>query len=214
MNLRCWNNKEEQKKPRECRNTGSNSYKDSGRTEQKRENKDSFRNRWFSNTDKEYAWPFNNLNITQKPELSNIKSENPGEQQNSFNLDNNELWSKTINEQNISLNKSNYLTYDKKVKAFKHLQPNNSIGEVQSAPKMSQKDDNCKVLSPSPHVSQRSFQNMTNYVKNTFRKSKPGTRKNSYYTYSSHRKNDPFANFNPKYAEKSKTNRRKSKLLD
>ena len=49
---------------------------------------------------------------------------------------------------------------------------------------------------PSSHskVSQDSFKKMTNYVKNTFRKGKVSGRKNSHYSYSSHRRKDPLSN--------------------
>lgn len=50
------------------------------------------------------------------------------------------------------------------------------------------------VISPQPQISKESFSKMNNYVKNTFRKWKHSERKNSHYSYSSHRRKDSFSN--------------------
>ena len=48
---------------------------------------------------------------------------------------------------------------------------------------------NSQILSPPPNISMKSFNNMTNYVKNTFRNQKQGSeRKDSFQSYSSYRK--------------------------
>lgn len=52
-------------------------------------------------------------------------------------------------------------------------------------------------------VSQESFNKMSNYVKNTFRKDKATKRKNSYYSYSSHRRKEPFGNTMRKRGKRS-----------
>mmetsp|Transcript_30967 Transcript_30967/g.35371 ORF Transcript_30967/g.35371 Transcript_30967/m.35371 type:complete len:89 (-) Transcript_30967:403-669(-) len=54
----------------------------------------------------------------------------------------------------------------------------------------------------------KSFNNMTNYVKNTFRNKKSSGRKHSHYTYSSHRKYDKVGGVSDAHSLKSKTNRR------
>lgn len=121
------------------------------------------------------------------------------EQKNSFSLENN----------NDVMNKSNFLTYDKKVKAFHNLNLGNNSVHLEDtklvARKGSIKEHNgsCKnnriekkasnsvVVSPQPRVSQESFNKMSHYVKNTFRKA--SGRKNSYYSYSSHRRRNDFS---------------------
>ena len=118
----------------------------------------------------------------------------------SFSFDNNDASNIKNQDQNISLNKSNYLTYDKKVKAFNNITPefDSCIENTKLKPKKSNTNINQSVnevahpISPPPQVSKESFNKMTRYVNNSFRKEKVTGRKNSYYTFSSHRRKDQF----------------------
>ena len=70
---------------------------------------------------------------------------------------------------------------------------------------------NSKVMSPSQQVSMKSFNNMTNYVKNTFRKQKvPSERKDSFQSYSSYRKYELIDKNISKQANIMRTNRNRS----
>lgn len=73
---------------------------------------------------------------------------------------------------------------------------------------------NSGVFNASPHVSMKSFNNMSNYVKNTFRKQKPSDRKQSFNSYTSHRKYELMDRSLVKHQNVAKTNRKKSKLCD
>jgi hypothetical protein len=55
------------------------------------------------------------------------------------------------------------------------------------------------------YISLKSFNNMNSYVKNSFRKNITG-RKNSHYTYSTHRKNEPLNNSVRHAKQKSEIN--------
>ena len=128
-----------------------------------------------------------------------IKSDMENRHEQSFSFDNSEVLNKTIQEQKVSLNKENYISYDKKVKAFQDVRSGEKNGLIRPM-----------VISPPPNVSMNSFKNMTSYVKNTFRKNKPSGRKNSYYSYSSHRRKEPMSSMS-KYVSNSKNCRKKGK---
>jgi len=137
------------------------------------------------------------------------------EQKNSFSLENN----------NDVMNKSNFLTYDKKVKAFHNLNLGNNSVHLEDTKLVVQKEsskennDKCKnhriakkssnsvVVSPQPRVSQESFNKMSHYVNNTFRKA--SGRKNSYYSFSSQRRKDNFSKTmnNPRRKDGTKSER-------
>ena len=74
-----------------------------------------------ANTEKEYDCLINNIRKQVHDKEEFLKSDKYLDPQNSFSFDNNEILNKTVQDKNISLNKSNFLTYDKKVKAFKKL---------------------------------------------------------------------------------------------
>lgn len=139
--------------------------------------------------------------------MSNDKFVEP---QNSFSYDKNENGNQTFQDKNISLNKLNYLSYDKKVKAVHNPNYTNSAVHLEEEKIADQKEifnaSSYKgafiegefkvptVISPQPKISKESFSQMNNYVKNTFRKGKKSGRKNSHYSYSSHRRKDSFSN--------------------
>lgn len=65
----------------------------------------------------------NNKGNTQQFEALNVKSDNLDAAEHSFSFDQNDPCNNTMNGGGITLNKANYLTYDKKVKAFKNIHP-------------------------------------------------------------------------------------------
>jgi len=197
----------------EIGNTGNSTMKNSIGARSNKNNKPLYNKQGsHSNTEKEYDWLISNLKnqVNNKEEI--LKSDKYLEAQNSFSFENNELFNKTVQDKNISLNKSNFLTYDKKVKAVQNLNATTNVAYLENTKLLIRKDsDKDNSLSyqqplqeveskdmvwPSAHskVSQESFQKMSNYVKNTFRKNKVTKRKNSYYSFSSHRRKESFGN--------------------
>lgn len=166
-------------------------------TEQHRE---SFKNRWFSNTEKDYDCLINVKNIANNVVEENVNSRGFNNHHQSFSFDNNDVSNNKVQDQNIALNKSNYLTYDKKVKAFNNIKPDydsyieNAKLQSQNSKKSINQNSNerIQVVSPQPQVSKESFNKMTRYVNNSFRKEKMTGRKNSNYTFSSHSRKDQF----------------------
>lgn len=79
--------------------------------------------------------------------------------------------------------KPDYDSYIENVK----LQPQNSKNSLNL-----NSNERMQVVSPQPQVSKESFNKMTRYVNNSFRKEKVAGRKNSNYTFSSHRRKDQF----------------------
>lgn len=131
----------------------------------------------------------------------NVKSNGIENHHQSFSFDNNDASNTKAQDKNIALNKSNHLTYDKKVKAFNNILPDhddyietaklqsqNSKNEMNRSYRQS--NENGQVTSPQPQVSKESFDKMNKYVKNSFRNEKGTGRKNSHYNFSSHRRKD------------------------
>lgn len=74
----------------------------------------------------------NNSNSINVPETRNKVIKPKEEHQPSFSFDHNDMFVNTLKDQNLSLNKANYLTYDRKVQAFNNIQ---NQAEVIKVPK-------------------------------------------------------------------------------
>jgi hypothetical protein len=200
MELTQLKEKSEQSHMKYIRQTGHTSKKGSINIKPQ-QHRESFKNRWFSNTEKDYDCLINiNNDINSKIE-ENVKSNGVENHHQSFSFDNNDVSNSKVQDKNIALNKSNHLTYDKKVKAFKNIDPDHD-DYIETAKLQSQNSKNDmnrsyrqlnehgQVISPQPQVSKESFNKMNKYVKNSFRKEKGTGRKNSHYNFSSHRRKD------------------------
>lgn len=220
MELTQLKEKSEQSHMKYIRQTGHTSKKGSINIKAQ-QYKESFKNRWFSNTEKDYDCLINiNNDINSKVE-ENVKSNGVDNHHQSFSFDNNDVSNTKVQDKNIALNKSNHLTYDKKVKAFKNIDPEhddyietaklqsqNSNKEMNRSYRKS--NEKAQVTSPQPQVSKESFNKMNKYVKNSFRKEKETGRKNSHNNYSSHRRKDTFKEHMETSLKQTGKNNRKS----
>ena len=93
-----------------------------------------------TNSEKEYDCLMHNRGKEVHENEEILKSDKFLEPHNSFSFDNNEALSKTVQDKNISLNKSNYLTYDKKVKVFKNLNQTTNVGYFENTKLAVRKD--------------------------------------------------------------------------
>ena len=207
-------NKVQSKKFRANRNTGPETEKHVH--DANVAHKESYRQRCFSNTEKDYACLMikNSENASNK--RPNLMSEND---HHSFSFEQCQNGnSQPIHAEidpNLANNTTNY-KYTKMLQDFEVKQNKDKV--MQTFCKENHYNDNSflsnsGVFNASPHVSMKSFNNMSNYVKNTFRKPKPSDRKKSFNSYSSYRKYELMDHNLAKQQNMSKTNRKKSKFV-
>lgn len=222
-----------ERQTRDCRNTGANSIKNSGRV-QAQDHRESFKQRCFSNTEKDYACLINQQIIPiedskmmhvsgheksfsfEKLSYDNSKksAKNPKNPKNSNLLEENKNLENNNEENNF---RDTNLKQTKINIDNKHQKERERVMKT-FCQENSKEIEDCvithfKALSPSPNISMKSFNNMTNYVKNTFRKQNPTARKQSLNSYSSKRKYELIEKSAKNSLNKSITSQNKSKKL-